>query len=198
MDPLPRIEGDKWAAWMEGLTSQQDFGDLGRTITLRSAMRRHGGGLKDWGGVLRDLHNGLIAFRMIETHGAPLSSRILVRADERFGACISNDTHAASLLELCPYVSQSDACDILNLDPLQIRPLSSEGILSFERRGKGLATCTSSVLRYAECMIAASEIGYRLGVRSDAVHARISGSLGISRVPGGWPRSEVERLWAST
>ncbi|ROT94041.1 hypothetical protein EB810_13230 [Altererythrobacter sp. FM1] len=198
LDPLPRIEGEQWAGWMEGLTSKQDFGDLGRTITLRSAMRRHGGGFKDWGGVLLDLHNGLIAFRMIENQDAPLSSRILVRADERIGACISDDRNAASLLELCPYVSQSDACDILNLDPLQIRPLSSEGILRFERRGKGLATRTSAVLRYAECMIAASEIGFRLGVRNDAVHARLSGSLGLSRVPGGWSRNEVERLWAST
>jgi len=198
LDPLPRIEGEKWAVWIEGLTSQQDFGDLGRTITLRSAMRRHGGGLKDWGGVLRDIRNGLIAFRITENQGDPLSSRILVRASERIGACIRDERYTASLLERCPYVSQSDACDILNLDPLQIRPLISEGILTFERRGKGLATGTSAVLRYAERTIAAPEIGFRLGVRNDAVHARLSGSLGISRVPGGWPRNEVERLWAST
>lgn len=197
LDSLPRIDGERWADWLKGITNQQILGDLGRTITLRSAMRRNGGGFKDWGGVLRDLHKGLIAFRMIEDQGAPLSSRILVCADERIGACISNDRYVASLLQLCPYINQSDACDILNLDPLQIRPLSSEGILSFERRGKGQATTTSCVLRYAECMIAASEIGFRLGVRSDAVHARISGSLGIARIPGGWPRSEVERLWAS-
>lgn len=197
LDPLPRIGGEQWAGWMERLSSQQDFGDLGRTITLRSAMHRHGGGFKDWGGVLRDLRNGLIAFRMTENQSAPLSSRILVHADERIGACIWDERHAASLLELCPYVTQSDACDILNLDPLQIRSLTSEGILRFERRGKGLATCTSAVLRYAKCTIAASEIGFRLGIRNDAVHARLSASLGISRVPGGWPRSEVEGFLAT-
>ncbi len=86
-------------------------------------------------------------------------------------------------------MSQRDACELLNLDNLTIRPLVASGALSFHRHGRALRVSKAEVIAAAGRVIAASEIAPLLGVRNDAVRSSLRKGLGVPEVEGGWSRS---------
>lgn len=195
LDKLPRIGGNHWAIWLDKLKSKAGAQIPANAITLHVAMRRCGGGFKNWSGALQMLRLGCIPFWWKDAGtSAGIAKHIFVGDEVTFGERIQDLQLESKLLITCPLVNQADACDILNLDPLQIRALVKNDILAFEKSGKGLTTSTQDVLSYAKRTIAASELGHLLGVRNDAAHARISARAPVKRVPGGWPRTEVETL----
>lgn len=195
LDPNTRLDGKLWAIWLDDLKSRSAGHTPNAAISLYTAMRQCGGGFKNWNKAFRQIRSGKIPFWHDHASEAPgITKRLFVSGEFKFGERVQDELQESKLLDVCPVVNQADACDILNLDPLQIRPLVINDILAFEKQGKGLCALTHDVLCYAKRTIAASELGYRLGVRNDAVHARLSTLGAVERVPGGWRRAEVEAL----
>lgn len=159
--------------------------------TLWTAARRAGGGPKAWGIILAAIANGDLPIHAVpDADQRPFVRRVAIDP-AALAAFPPHPTHNAlpAGYPVATSVSQADACELLNLDALQIRPVIAAGVLSFTPHGKALVAPLADVLAHAAAMISAAEIGPMLGVRHDAVPARMRRMPCITAVPGGWDRA---------
>ena len=190
LDATPRITIASLDELVARLSGAVEASAPAGVETLWSAARRAGGDLKAWGPVLASIVRG-----DLRVHAVPKASRRpfvrRVAIDPSALAAFppgSFDHPQRPGYPVAMSVSQADACELLNLDALQIRPVIEAGAISFASRGKAMVAPLVDVLTHAAAMIPAAEIGPMLGVRHDAVHASMRGVLGITLVPGGWDR----------
>ena len=192
LDALPRITDASLAVFSKRFNSIVSSGPPPGAVLLRTVSRRIGGGLKPWAQIIGAILNGqLPAYHDEADLVVPLTKRVLIRSDAALVAAEFWQPETAADAFRSPIISQADACEILNLDPLQIRPLVNAGCLSFQKDGKRLSTRLTAVLAYAKRMIPPAELAHRLGMRADAVHATVRAWPGVERIPGGWKREQV-------
>lgn len=163
--------------------------------TLWMAARRSGGAPKAWGAILAAIaKRELLIHDNPEARHRPFVRRVTISPSEL-------DAFPPGSFEGAPppgfptaaTVSQADACELLNLDALQIRPVVEAGAISFEPQGKATVASLADVLAHAAAMIPAAEIGPMLRVRHDAVPARMRRVACVKAVPGGWDRAATLR-----
>lgn len=177
---------------LEGVAAEEPRDDW---VTLWAAARRSGGAPKAWGDIMAAIARGDPRVHAIAgAHRRPFVRRVAINP-----SALANfppgsfRQDAPSGYPVATFVSQADACELLNLDALQIRPVIEAGVITLERQGKALVSSLTDVLAHAAAMIPAAEIGPTLGIRHDAVHARMRGAPGIAALPGGWNRIATMR-----
>jgi hypothetical protein len=200
VDRAPRISGASFDRLL-GLLEERALAPEGSTggVDLRTWSRRIGGGCKPWHEIIGDIADGSIAISGGWSRGAGAFAK---------GVVVERHTPSLSMVPWSPRtqtglvrdsrLSQRDACEILNLDAVQIRPLVEAAVLRFSRDGKRLATSVEDVVAYAAIMIPSAELAHRLGTRADAVHAVVDRWNGVERIPGGWRRKQVEAVLRSS
>lgn len=175
--------------------SVSDAEAVPNAVTLWSAMRQIGGGAKNWGAVLVALAEGRIsAWARPDYDLRPFVRRVMVLHESMMDLA-KFDVPAASdmAMPIASTMSNDDACELLNLDNVSIRPVIDAGQLTFKADGKALRTCRQSVERLARQLITAPEIAAVFDIRADKVRARMRKIPTVRTVPGGWSRSDFER-----
>lgn len=194
LDPVPRVTTASLESLERRLCEAVRNGPApAGAIPIWAAARRAGGAPKAWGRILSAIASGDLAVHATgRGDGRPFARRVAVDPADLAafppGSCLAEPPAG---LTRSTAVSQADACELLNLDALQIRPVIETGVISFEARGKALTAPLDQVLSHAAAMIPAAEIGPMLGVRHDHV-PRIMRSLpAVRELPGGWSRPDV-------
>ncbi|NIJ33356.1 hypothetical protein [Sphingomonas oligoaromativorans] len=164
-------------------------------MPLDRAVRAIGGRRKPWGVILSDAAAGSLPFWIADRgSGAPLTARMLVRRDsiDRF-LDVEFVRPAEPPFPFATSVSQRDACEILNLNSLLIRPAVESGLLTMTPGPKkSFAHPLQEVLALAAEIIAAAEIAPRVGVRENNVRKWIADNLvDVSPAVVGWPRNAI-------
>lgn len=162
-------------------------------ITLRQHSRRIGGGLKAWDQVLRAILTGDVAtYRAADGTGRALIDQVLCAPGSLVVGLSAWNPKLRNGQPRQSRMTQRDACEVLNLDAMQIKPVVEAGWLGFEKCGLRLTCSITEVLAYATKMVPPSELADRLGTRSDAVHATMRRLFpAVEKMPGGWSREQV-------
>jgi len=162
-------------------------------ITLRRQSRRVGGGLKAWDQILGAILTGEVTiYRAADRSDRALIDQVLCAPGSLVVGISSLSPKLRNGQPRQSRMTQRDACEVLNLDAMQIKPVIEAGWLGFEKCGLRLTCSITEVLTYATKMVPPAELADRLGTRSDAVHATIRRlSPAVEKMPGGWSREQV-------
>lgn len=200
VETAPRINGasfDRLLGILEERTLAPERATNG--VHLRTWSRRIGGGCKPWHEIIANIVDGSITISGGWSRSAgAFANRVVVERNTPSLTMVRWWPRTRTSLVRDSLLSQRDACEILNLDAFQIRPLVEAGVLSFSREGKRLATSVHEVVAYAAIMIPPAELAHRLGTRADAVHAIVDRWDGVERIPGGWRREQVGAVLRSS
>ena len=200
LDAVPRVTAASLDAFRVRLSGAiREMPAHAGAASLWAASRRVGGAPKAWGPILAAIAIGNVVVHKVDQAAArPFARRVTIDPTDlnRFPPG-SFATEPPPGFPLADRASQADACELLNLDPLQIRAVVKAGALRFERRGKALVAPLAEIMSHAAAMIPAAEIGPMLGVRHDSVPALMARIAPVPETPGGWSRTEAVAWLAS-
>lgn len=168
-------------------------------ITLRQQSRRIGGGLKAWDQVLGAVLKGEVTiYRAADQTCRPLIDQVMCAPGSLVVGISSWSPKLRNGQPRQAQMSQRDACEVLNLDAIQIKPAVDAGCIRFERCGFRLVCSVADVLTYARKMVPPSELADYFETRPDAVHAIVRRMFpAVEKVPGGWSREQMAEALTS-
>lgn len=194
VDQQPRVTCASVEQLCERLAERIKPADESKNLVpLRTITRQVGGGLKSWDRLLEDILFGeATIYRLPKRAGKNLLDRIWCVPGS---LSVGLSPWSKMLRNGQPrqkYMSQRDACEVLNLDASQIKPVIKSGRIRFEKCGFRLTCSITEVLAYATKMMPPAELAERFKTRPDAVHAAMRHSFpAVELVPGGWSREQV-------
>lgn len=200
VDPTLRLvsdAADRFAAELEDVARPDDPGE--KSIALWSMMRRQGGGAKPWGRALADIRDRTRPVWSSRDPGVanrPFTRRAMVRPED-FDDLAAGPLPAAMTTDmpLSAFMSQEDACELLNLSNRALRPVTQAGLLTFISGGKAHWVGKDDVLYLADQLITAAEIAPRFELRPCKVAAHMRGHPKIAPMAGGWSRPDFVGLY---
>lgn len=171
-------------------------------VTLARASRRIGGRYKPWGEILREMRGGNIDFWITDpdddtdSRNNPFSKRasLLPSALSRFDAVEFDPSYYDHVDFFSEGMSQLDACELLNLDSLQISAVVVGGGLEFTQGQKlSLVASRKDVLQLASRMVSPSELSLRADIHPSSLQKHMKSFERVQPLFMGWDRTDVMR-----
>ncbi|QCB43336.1 hypothetical protein E5673_14790 [Sphingomonas sp. PAMC26645] len=167
-------------------------------VSLWNASRTVGGIMKNWGEVVHLLRRKRIRYWLVadehrsRDRRSKYVRRVLVIPEEVIRALREPiDPHRMRNVPIATVMSQIDAAELLNIDPVQMKRVMDAGDLAFEKEGKAIWFKTADVLDLAKSYISSPELAHLLGGYGPMVTKMLYKRDDIRRGSAGWLRADV-------